>query len=132
MDKSRGYSLEGDLTPIIKGDLPLPNFKTDEAARVIDNIAALGHGLTPKWGYANIDGDKRWAQYFLTPAGMGGRLDGGGYILIYGGYPNGGRVGTFAICQHEKQDAAGADHQRGWHPGACKKCGLDMTVDSGD
>jgi hypothetical protein len=48
-------------------------------------------------------------------------------------YVNGeGVLGTFAICKHEKVEGAGADHQRGWHPGHCGKCGMDMSVDSGD
>lgn len=130
------YSLETDLQPIITGEVPLPNFRADKPESVIANIAALGHGLLPMWGYALIDGHKTWTQFFLTPAGMGsvrhGSFDGGGYVLIWGGYPNGGRAGTFAICRHQKLDAPGANHSRGWHPGACKLCGMDMTIDSGD
>jgi hypothetical protein len=25
-----------------------------------------------------------------------------------------------------------ANHSRGWHPGWCGKCGVDMSIDSGD
>lgn len=45
------------------------------------------------------------------------------------GYPRGWRV---AICEHEKVEGAGANHMRGWHPGRCRLCDMDMSVDSGD
>lgn len=133
MDKRNGYSIDDDMMPIVKGDVALPNFEQKELGITVGNIASLGHSLVPKWGYAKMpDGHKVWAQYFLTPGGMGGYLDGGGYILLYANWPDHGRAGTFAICRHEKVEGAGANHSRGWHPGRCGKCGLDMTVDSGD
>ena len=134
VDKRNGYSLEDDLMPIIDGKVAPPNFELVGMEGAIANIAATGHRMTPRWGYALIDGRKTWTFYFLTPVptNFGGGFDGGGYMLLYGGYPHGGRVGKFAICKHEKVDAPGANHSRGWHPGHCTKCGLDMTVDSGD
>lgn len=132
--KRNGYSLDADLEPIIKGEVPLPNFEPMDVGNVINTIAACGHSMVPKWGYAKVDGHKDWAQYFLTHEGMSSRnLGGGGYVLIYQGKWKGEpRVGRFAICKHEKELAPSANPSRGWHPGACKKCGLDMTVDSGD
>lgn len=132
------YSLESDLMPIIEGKVALPNFEAKSVAQVINNVAALGHGLLPKWGYARrANGGKDWAQFFLTPAGMGsvhsGCFDGGGYVMIYNPrYEGEPIIGTFAICRHEKKPAAGANPSRGWHPGSCAKCGLNMTIDSGD
>lgn len=135
--KRNGYSLETDLMPIVDGDLPLPNFEPEELPRLANNIASGGHSLLAKWGWAKLGGDrKQWAQFFLWPAAMGnannGSFDGGGYVIVWSGRKEGPIVGTFAICRHHKKDGAGANHQRGWHPGACEKCGLDMTVDSGD
>ena len=133
---SKRYTLESDLDPIVRGEVDLPNFEKGDLGNIVSNIAALGHGLLPKWGYAKINGRKEWAQYFLTPAGMGsvqsGSFDGGGFVLLYAGYPHGGIGGTFAICKHEKMPGPGANPMRGWHPGACLKCGMDMTIDSGD
>lgn len=70
-----------------------------------------------------------WARYFLNRT-QGGQLDGTGYVMIYGN--GGGKIGHFAICKHEKIAEVGADPRRGWHPGRCRLCNLNMTVDSGD
>lgn len=48
---------------------------------------------------------------------------------LYQGNPHGFRV---AVCKHEKVPGSGANPQRGWHPGSCRLCGMDLTVDSGD
>lgn len=132
---SKRYTLEDDLMPIIDGKVTLPNFVAQPLDEVANAIAAGGHSMLPKWGWASHDGQrKQWAQFFLTAAGMGsaqhGSFDGRGYVFIYRSREP--IVGTFAICRHEKIDAPGANHQRGWHPGSCRKCGMDMTVDSGD
>lgn len=132
----RQYSLKDDLEPIITGDVTLPNFEVEEdLARTINNIASGGHSMLAKWGWAKLPGGrKQWTQFFLTPSAMGnanyGAFDGGGYALIWD--YNKPVVGTFAICRHKKVAGAGANPSRGWHPGRCEKCGLDMTVDSGD
>jgi hypothetical protein len=130
----KAYTIERDYAPILKGEIDLPNTKVEDPMRFLNNMAAVGHGWTPHHGLARINGRKVWTQFFLTPAGMGGRFDGGGYAVSYGSsYPDPKpSVVSFAICRHEKQDALGANHSRGWHPGSCKHCGLDMTVDSGD
>jgi hypothetical protein len=45
----------------------------------------------------------------------------------------GGKIFEFAICQHNKTGGATrAQEMRGWHPGRCSLCGLDLSVDSGD
>lgn len=44
-------------------------------------------------------------------------------------------VAREAACPgHEFESTAliGHDHSRGYHPGRCKHCGKDMSVDSGD
>jgi len=67
---------------------------------------------------------------------QGGALDGTASALIYRPSWQAGkdipRTVKFQICDHEVVEGAGANHQRGWHPARCKKCGLDMSVDSGD
>jgi len=142
MADAKTYTLENDYMPIIKGDVDIPNAEAVDPLLFLNNLASGGHSLVPHWGWGRITGQrKQWTQFFLTPAGMGGRFGGGGYAVTYGGskYDQETKKSTqtpivlrFAICKHEKVDAIGANHQRGWHPGSCKHCGLDMTVDSGD
>lgn len=130
---NKQYSMD-DLNPILKGEERIPNFEPMDCGRMMNNIAACGHSMHPQWGWANFSGRKEWAQFFLTPTAMGSaprNLDGAGYVIAYGPRDT-PTTGTFAICRHEKVAAPGANHSRGWHPGHCKKCGLDMTVDSSD
>ena len=135
MTKRNGYTID-DYKQITDGDIPAPNFEPQPIALVGNNIAAIGHSMDPKWGwFRNGEGRKLWAMYFLTRgANMSGVLDGGGYVIAYGNNREGAApiTGHFAICKHEKQSSAGANPSRGWHPGQCAKCGLDMTIDSGD
>ena len=67
---------------------------------------------------------------------QGGELTGEAVALIYkptwGNTEGMPRTARFAICKHKSVEGAGANHQRGWHPAKCSKCGLDMSVDSGD
>ena len=45
------------------------------------------------------------------------------------------RVAREEACpghEFESTAPAGIDPHRGWHPGRCKHCGKDMSVDSGD
>lgn len=123
--RKTGYTLD-DFSAILKGDAPLPNTEPAEPLeKGVNNIASLGHMQEPKWGYSlGPDGHKAWTQYFLHV------FDGSGYALIYG--PRGGRIIRFAICKHQKKTHSGANPSRGWHPGHCIKCGLDLSVDSGD
>lgn len=131
-----GY-IDEDFAAIVAGEAPLPNFEPLEAGDLL-NAIACGAGLeVSKVGWARVPDQpawKTWARYFFTRT-QGGVRDGGGYVVVYstrlsdGGAGYGGR---FAICKLRKVDAPGANHSRGWHPGSCELCGLDMTVDSGD
>jgi hypothetical protein len=131
MSKRNGYSLEGDLKPIFKGEVVLPNVKPIEH----DVGAAILHYREMHSGYALLpDGRKEWNARFFLDYGQGGQLYGSGSVAWVawkdGGYRATGL--TFAICEHTNVAGAGANPSRGWHPGVCSKCGLDMTIDSGD
>lgn len=130
MLNTKKYTVEEDFAAVLKGEIELPNAVATDQTGFLNNLAAVGHGWVAKWGWSKFEGHKQWTYFFLTPAGMGGRLDGAGYAVIYHGLAP--KVLSFALCRHEKVDAPGANHIRGWHPGSCKHCGLDMTVDSGD
>lgn len=140
---SKVYTIEDDFKQIVAGIVPLPNAEVVDPLLFLNNLAATGHSMQPHWGWAKLpDGSRgQWTQFFLTPAGMGGRLDGGGYAVTYGGSRwdtasksnvNMPIVQRFSICKHEQVLRGDANPQRGWNPGNCKHCGLDMTVDSGD
>lgn len=137
----KSYTLDTDYAPIIKAEVEIPNAENVDPLLFLNNLASGGHSWVPKWGWALVNGRKDWAQFFLTPAGMGGRFDGGGYAVVWRSsrYDQEAKkqihqplVLRFAICKHEKVSGPGANPIRGWHPGSCKHCGLDMTVDSGD
>jgi hypothetical protein len=125
------YTLERDLQPIIDGKVALPNFKPLDR----DVGAAILHYT--KMHYASPllpDGKKQWHARIFLDYGQGGQLCGSG-LVAWTEWRDGAyrAVGAeFAICEHTKVDGAGANHSRGWHPSKCSKCGLDMTVDSGD
>ncbi len=129
-----GFDLEKDLVPIIKGKIQIPNYEEIPLEKGVANISA-GGGLATVEGINNAKppGSKsnwgHWARYFLMRT-QGGGYDGTGYVMFWD--KSKGRIGHFAICVHKKIDSPGANHQRGWHPGRCEKCGLDMTVDSSD
>jgi hypothetical protein len=136
------YSLEDDLRPIIDGKAELPNFKEVPLEEGVARLHFYYGGSIHK-GHARVPGDTsahgEWAMYFLNNT-QAGNLDGSGYVAWskweYDPAKNNGRsvghMATFAICQHEKKESPDARPMRGWHPGFCTKCGLDMTVDSGD
>ncbi len=137
LNKRSGFTDE-DLHPLVTGKEVLPNFEELSLERGIANIAA-GAGLIAYAGVKNakIPRSKsswgHWARYFFGST-QGGVLDGTGYVIWWESDHGVGKghVGRFAICKHEKVATAGAKPMRGWHPGFCTKCGLDMTVDSGD
>lgn len=126
------YTLEDDLMPIIKGNVPLPNFE-EESIQAVARLTYYYNGATS--GRARTDTTfPQTAMYFLN-TGQGGGYTGEGTVLFHGGWKDGksvARMGRFSICKHEKIVGAGARPERGWHPGHCGKCGLDMSVDSGD
>lgn len=129
--KRNGYDFDADLMPIMQGKVVLPNFEEIEPTKALANIAAFGHGYRQYHGQVQLPKERHcWAQYFLNRT-QGGALDGSGMVVWYG--LNGkGAAAEFAICKHEKRAAPDAKPHIGWHPGHCVKCGLDMTVDSGD
>lgn len=127
-----------------KGLQPLPNAEDVDPLEFLNTIAGGGHQMLPMWGYAIIidphGGHQRqqWTQFFLLID------DGRGYAVTYGGQrwepaEKGMKavatpiVRRFAICKHEFVGTGTVEQsQRGWRPGYCKLCGLDMSVDSGD
>lgn len=129
----KGYDLKEDFSPIIHGMVTLPNWEPFDDVAVGVNYIAGGGGLQYGGrGYPKVPGKDRgdWGTFFLSTE-QGGYFGGSGVVMIYG---QGGKgiIGKFAICKHEKQVGGGANPIRGWHPGSCKLCGLDMTVDSSD
>ncbi|WGR74312.1 MULTISPECIES: hypothetical protein [unclassified Bradyrhizobium] len=132
---SKRYTLDADLMPIMRGDVPLPNPEPIEA----DIGAIILHYNSMQSGCSVLlpgETSKKWNVSFFLDHGQGGQLYGSG-IVAWTKWDNEKRASVatglkFAICQHKKVDGPGANHSRGWHPGHCEKCGLDMTVDSGD
>jgi hypothetical protein len=123
----------------LAGHAPLPNLKPVELERGLDAIAA-GASLSCWPSVAHVLLPRRdrscWARVF-TASTQGGIFDGTGYLIAYQGWirpevPSSDRVYSFALCAHEKVVGSGANPSRGWHPGHCPRCGLDLTVDSGD
>lgn len=124
------YTLENDLQPIIEGKVPVPNAKPITG----DVGNAILHYREMHCGQPAVDGRKQWGARIFLDYGQGGQLHGTG-VVAWSTWKDGAyrAVGVrFAICEHAKVDGPGANHSRGWHPGKCAKCGLDMTVDSGD
>lgn len=129
------YTLERDLLPIMRGDVVLPNPEpiNGDLASVVLHYNAMQSGrcvLLPGGT------GKKWNVSYFLDHGQGGQLYGSGVVAWTCWDHENRRPGAaglrFAICKHTKVDSAGADHMRGWHPGKCSKCGLDMTIDSGD
>lgn len=123
---------------------PLPNAEDVDPLLFLNNLASGGHRMEPVWGYSLLpDGSRQqWTQFFLTAdANMSSDLGGGGYAVTYGNSRWDAEkkimvaepiVRRFQICRHEIELHPGANPSRGWNPGHCKHCGMDMTVDSGD
>lgn len=132
--KGRHYDAVTDMQPILDGKVILPNFEPIPIELAVSNASHwYGHvhdGASARFGTRYPSR----ALYFLT-VGQGGGLTGEGMVMTTGGWKDGKQeviTGRFAICKHKKVEGAGANHDRGWHPGWCEKCGLDMSVDSGD
>jgi hypothetical protein len=128
-DKRNGYSLE-DLKPIMEGTLELPNPEPING----DVGAAMLHYREMHCGTALINGTKQWNARFFLDYGQGGQLYGSGMAAWTGWKDSTYRAQglKFAICKHTAKSDPGANPIRGWHPAHCTKCGLDMTIDSGD
>jgi hypothetical protein len=108
-----------------------PNVEYIEPEEFISRIASFGHSYYAYWGYAYLpDNGKvggtsysKWCQWFLDIRNGSGL--GAAYSSI---------VFKFSICKHvsKLRPYDHPNHGRGWHPGVCSKCGLDMDIDSGD
>ena len=111
-----------------KETVPPPNF---EEISLADAMHAIVHN--PILQIANCGfrrrGEFRYARVFLHK-GQGGQLLGSGTIVW--SEITGPKAARFALCKHEFVQDAGANSMRGWNPGHCGKCGVDLTVDSGD
>lgn len=131
----RKFTMEGDLAPYLDAKMPLPHFKQMPVWRVANSATRFyGHLVESKSAILDFKDRKHNALYMLK-VGQGGGLTGEGYVILSVGYRGDESdviAGSFTLCEHEKVEGAGANHSRGWHPGYCKKCGLDMSVDSGD
>ena len=131
MAKSKVYSLEGYLIPILRGEVALPNA---EAVDQDVGAAILQYSSMLSGTVLFADGKKQWNARFFLDFGQGGQLYGSG-LVAWATWKDGAHRAVamkFAICRHKKVAAPGANPSRGWSPGHCEKCGLDMTVDSGD
>lgn len=131
-----GYSLKDDLQPIIDGKVALPNTKPidrDVGASILHyREMHCGTALVVDARYSG--NQKQWNARFFLDYGQAGQLYGSG-IVAWTEWKDGAyrAVGMkFAICDHKQAEGGGANHSRGWHPASCSKCGLDMSVDSGD
>lgn len=127
---SKSYT-DADMLPIIQGKVALPNpeaIATDVGAKVL-------HYHEMHSGTALLAGGKKlWNARFFLDRGQSGGLHGSG-VAAWTEWKDGAyraSAMTFAICRHEQTEGTGANHSRGWHPSSCVKCGLDMSVDSGD
>ncbi len=124
----------------------LPNWKFEPLERGLDQIACWGGAGAYKrlanirlpYGIGSWRGTVHttWARVFLSYT-QGGQRDGRGVHIWHKGQAprNVGhsQVASFALCQHTKRTISSIhDQQRGWHPGHCTRCGLDLTVDSSD
>ena len=124
------------LNFLLQGHVELPNFQTIDTDRGLNTIAA-GAGLEATGVvHVRLPGMTRttWARAFLGKT-QGQAYDGTGYVIIYKGIgipadlmP----IGRFEICQHSFVARRGGNPSRGWNPGYCAHCALDMTVDSSD
>lgn len=120
-----------------KVQTPPPNLKLLEGVDREKAFYHIAHGLRqgPERRAMLVQG--RYPEYvtvFHNAVPMGTAPDGSGYIL-FPDWRDGGRavVYSFAICLHEKtEEGHKPNHSRGWHPGHCKHCNLDMSIDSGD
>lgn len=138
-DKRRSYTVEG-YQAMFDGLQYLPNFEPldlEDAA----HLAASSYARLQR-GYAKLPADpphrRSFASaLFILNAQQSGGWDGTGAVIVAAGWSTADQKyiaigGKFAICQHKKVEGPGANHERGWHPGWCEKCGLNMNVDSGD
>lgn len=115
-----------DFLPFKNGEAALPNPTPIAHEDFLKNVASFGHSYAYMWGYSLYAGRKVWTAFFCNiPQGNGMAVS----------YVSGTAFTVkFEICQHEKvlRPTDRPNPQRGWHPGVCAKCGMNMNVDSGD
>lgn len=122
------------LAPYLTGRSPWPNCREVGLGEAI-SIAAINPFMLFERGFFCLLDDPifrlfpRPAIYFLGRT-QRGVLDGSGFVMLNN--RDGGACYFVAVCVHEKEVSATAIPARGYIPGKCRKCGLDMTVDSGD
>ena len=114
---------------IFKGEIEPPNLERINRMNAIEIIAT--YELRPTGvGHTKIDSSVCLARYFLEYT-QAGTFSGNGYTA-FSNSEHHGKFASFAICLHQKVLDPQANLLRGWAPAHCEKCGLDMTVDSGD
>ena len=115
---------------------PLPNLKPVDIDHFLGDLTSRGHMMEYRWGYTRTEpgGRSEWTALFIMDHARYGVC----YAVRYEGGNKGGVPGrvisvyTWALCDHEFEAGPGGNPSRGWSPGRCKKCGEDMSVDSGD
>ena len=120
-DKYNGYSID-DLSPYLKGDIPWPNFKYLKPDQAIDRLFTAGRQYHK--GSICVGGKNCWAAYFLD-TNQHGSFTGEAIVLYFG--ENAARV---SVCDHKRLKDGGQSN--GYDKGRCRKCGLNMTFDSGN
>lgn len=123
----------------LRGRAQLPNLVPLETLAGLRVITSWGGALAwPGLASVKLPGAHytTWARVFLGYT-QGRQLDGKGYLIANkreGAVANseGGPVWSFRLCDHAVQVGAGANPSRGWNPARCTRCGLDLSVDSGD
>jgi hypothetical protein len=134
------YKIAEDMKPYLH---PLQAWNTQQ---IMPNLQEITDPLEALrligWSTPNVDyynaavmlPNQRFPTYcklFLNSVPGGSGWDGSGLILTKD-YPQ-PKIFTFALCKHEKtEEGHNPNHGRGWHPGHCKHCNMDMSVDSGD
>jgi hypothetical protein len=114
----------------------LPNLvEVTDPARALFELAISKPLCPAPYGLAFKIPGEQYASYctaYLRSTPGGGGWEGSGVLLSMHNSLK-PRVFTFALCLHEKtEDGHSPNHNRGWHPGHCALCGMDMSVDSGD
>jgi hypothetical protein len=140
------YDLNEHMLPRISGKVRWEHWELLDLTTAVNSITLGGSQMTYAGWFndreSNPHGLGQWARYFLT-TNQGNGLTGEALVFVYG---SGGRyygkpewqgqeprAYKVAICQHQHAGGGTREQERrGYHPGHCALCGLDMTVDSGD
>lgn len=134
-DMPRLYTMES-MAPILTGKEPLPNPRPPRGNGIDLFGCLLGatvYALPTVSRMMDSDGRTFQARYFLQ-CNQGGGLTGEGWVL-WSYFHQGTSMAAFcafAVCVHERVPGLGGNPMRGWRPGRCGLCGLDMSVDSSD